>query len=96
MAWWLSFADDDGFRGVALVDAEDFPSAHLRASILGLNPGGEVVGFELPDDGDDVVEFRAAFGREALVTDADKLRALGHAQLKDLDDEAKAALLGEE
>jgi len=51
--WWLSFVDDErpvGQRclGVTVVEGRDFQSAVERASALGINPGGEVAGVELP------------------------------------------------
>lgn len=42
--WWLSFADETGFLGGSLVWADNFLEAHLEATRLGLNPGGEVLG----------------------------------------------------
>jgi len=49
--YWLSFAADqeDGFLGVAVVDADDFIGAVVTAHAKGINPGGEVLGFDLPD-----------------------------------------------
>ena len=58
--YWLSFADNGGFKGGCYVDAdaldlefpappvehgsEDFGRAYWRANQLGINPGGEVRG----------------------------------------------------
>ena len=56
MAWmWCSFADPDlpagqQFLGVAIVEAEDVVTAAMQAHLLGINPGGEVMGVLLPDD----------------------------------------------
>ena len=55
--WWLSFADETGFRGVVITHAANFMAAHLAVTMLGLNPGGEVRGFpypagEVPEPGD--------------------------------------------
>ena len=63
-AWfWLSFADDDGFRGGCYVQADGSPHALFplnkdpfvlaigKAHELGINPGGQVSGFgPLPED----------------------------------------------
>lgn len=47
-AWyWCSFADDDGFRGVAIVRASGVLSASQEARRRGINPGGEVLAFPL-------------------------------------------------
>lgn len=48
--WWLSFANDGGFLGGALVRGDTFPHAIAEAHRLGINPGGEVQGVELPGD----------------------------------------------
>jgi hypothetical protein len=67
--WWLSFADPQRphgsqFLGVAVVRAPGFVTATVIARQLGINPGGEVRGFALPDD--------------APVTEADMNRLLSH------------------
>lgn len=44
LTWWsLSFADDTGFLGGALIDAPSMPAAIARAWELGCNPGGQVL-----------------------------------------------------
>lgn len=53
--WWLSFCDVDKpageqFLGVAIVRAGGPVSAMQRAWDLGINPGGEVMNYQLPDD----------------------------------------------
>jgi hypothetical protein len=45
--WYLSFADD-GWLGAAIVEGDSIVSAAARAHALGINPGGEVLGVELP------------------------------------------------
>jgi hypothetical protein len=47
--WWLSYADDAGFRGGLIVFSSDFLGACVVAKALHLSPGGQVVGKELPD-----------------------------------------------
>jgi hypothetical protein len=53
VTFWLSFADPGRpkgtqFLGVAIVNADDFLAAVRKAHALGINPGGEVQGFETP------------------------------------------------
>lgn len=49
--WWLSFADEDGFKGVVILEAYGHADALLRSDELGLNPGGEVQMFTVdPED----------------------------------------------
>jgi len=50
--WWLSFADPElpkgtQFLGVAIVEAESFHQALQLSHAIGVNPGGEVCGYEL-------------------------------------------------
>lgn len=53
--WWLSFADSsrpkgEQFLGVVIVRGFDMMQAVLVASRLGLNPGGGIRGFQIPED----------------------------------------------
>lgn len=51
MRWfYLSFADDDGFRGAAIVEAKGILGATLYCNLLGINPGGEVMAIPIPED----------------------------------------------
>ena len=47
--WWLSFADDDGFLGGCFIEAADMLDAVTKTHRLGINPGGEAMGAELPN-----------------------------------------------
>ena len=49
--WWLSFADDDGFRGLVILEAPGFIAAVEKSRELGINPGGQVRGLEIPPHG---------------------------------------------
>lgn len=58
--YWLSFCDPDmpkghAFLGVAIVHAFDFEGAVQEAWNLGINPGGEVMGFPIPSVVDNLV-----------------------------------------
>jgi hypothetical protein len=51
--WWLSFCDPDRPRGekfkhAVIVEGRDIVEAADEAWRLGINPGGEVMGYELP------------------------------------------------
>ncbi len=46
--FWLSFADDSGFLGAAIVEAPNIIAAIQKAWELKINPGGEVKSLELP------------------------------------------------
>lgn len=77
VSWWLSFADENGCRGVCIVDAPGFMLAVTMANMHGCNPGGEVQGFEVPPDSD---EFK--WERNKLFT-IEELRAGGVMTLKE-------------
>lgn len=47
--FYLSFADDDGFRGAAIVEAPGEAHAIQLTHTLGINPGGQVAMFAVPD-----------------------------------------------
>lgn len=51
--WYLSYADEKGFRGVVVIEAHGFTEACLLSARRHLSPGGEVVGVDLlgaPED----------------------------------------------
>lgn len=56
--YWLSFADDLGFRGVVILEADSFDGALTKSHRAGVNPGGEVQGFLLPAFAVPPTEFR--------------------------------------
>lgn len=43
--FYLSFGTEAGWLGAVFVEAQDFKAAVRRAWDLGINPGGEVLGF---------------------------------------------------
>lgn len=54
--WWLSFAGEEGFLGVCILEAPTFLFAVFKTHLLAINPGGEVKGFEIPEKHhDDVI-----------------------------------------
>lgn len=94
--WWLSFAGEEGNRGIAIVEGVDVGDAARNAHLLGCNPGGEVLGVMVPDEADAMAEVNR-WGTNRLVTPAE-LRGEGYISL----DEARGAgydvdrLLGDE
>ena len=53
--WWLSFCDPtlptgSQFLGVAVVQGRGMASAMVAATFLGINPGGEITGIEIPPE----------------------------------------------
>lgn len=47
--WWLSFAEESGFLGVVVIQGYGIVDAVSRSHALGVNPGGEVQGWLLPE-----------------------------------------------
>jgi hypothetical protein len=49
--WYLSYADEHGFRGAVYLEAHGPASAAIRSNIENLSPGGEVfIGGPVPSD----------------------------------------------
>lgn len=71
LAWrYLSFADEDGFRGVVIIQAHGIVDAAFRAGLARINPGGEILSFVLQDE-----DLPAPEWRNRLLSEAD-LRAI--------------------
>jgi hypothetical protein len=50
MSWYyLSFAGDEGFRGCCIVEAGSIEDAHVESVVRKINPGGEVMLFQLTE-----------------------------------------------
>jgi hypothetical protein len=51
-SYWLSFVDEEADKslGVILVKASSFIQAVLKTHQLRINPGGQVLGYEVPED----------------------------------------------
>lgn len=47
--YWLSFADEGEFLGACIVEANGMLGAVRLAAELGINPGGEVISYALPN-----------------------------------------------
>lgn len=52
---WLSFCDDEKpkgsqFLGVIIIKASDVVDAVAKSHFLGINPGGEILAYELSDE----------------------------------------------
>lgn len=58
--WYISFAEPGRFLGATVVEAPDAYTACALAALLGVNPGGEAMVWELPDIDD---EYRWMVGR---------------------------------
>lgn len=50
MRFWLSFVNETGFAGVAIVDAPDIAAAIKHCWDLDINPGGEVSASTIEDN----------------------------------------------
>lgn len=74
--WWLSFADDNGNRGCCIVRGSDLESAVRQATVAGCHPGGEVLGYAMPDSPDARAEIDR-WGFDRLFTADDMLKSQG-------------------
>lgn len=82
--FYLSYADQDGFRGGLYTQAYGFVEATTRAAQTGISPGGEVYAIECPKQKLPAPEFR-----ERLLTKAQLEAATGEQflSLKELEEE---------
>ena len=69
---YVSFADEDGFRGAVVVRARGIVTALARCHLLGINPGGEALGVEVPPD-----ELPAPEYRERLIKPKEMEKVFG-------------------
>lgn len=84
---WLSFADDDKFRGVVITEAEDVGEATQKLYRLGVNPGGQVLCFQIPPH----AMKERGYPRDTILT-AEFLQGDGHKKLKDCPPEVQREL----
>jgi threonine dehydrogenase-like Zn-dependent dehydrogenase len=78
--WYLSYADDESFRGGVYIEAYGPASAALRANIENLSPGGQVMIFgPLPTDKIPERKFwnRTLTKAELRQADPDEWKTLG-------------------
>lgn len=80
--FWLSFVVAGTQAGVAVVDAENFLAAVVKTHQLGINPGGEVAGWEAP------VNDETTTMLNKLTSRADLVRA-GYKNLRELTKEGR-------
>jgi hypothetical protein len=76
--WWLSFAGEEEFLGLALIEAETLEEAFDEARRLGRHPGGQCLGMPVDPNGSDV----QGLPRDRLITDAE-LHERGHRPLRE-------------
>lgn len=77
--WYISFCGEH-FLGAVIVFAPGIGTVCLRCSELGINPGGEALGMEIPDGGLPSVEWR-----ERLLSKEEVERCIGPVQRVDSD-----------
>lgn len=57
--YWLSFVGPSGSLGVIITESASTREALSKVSSLGLNPGGEAMVIEIPDEPEAVAEVPA-------------------------------------
>lgn len=84
---WLSFATDDEFLGVVITEAPDVMAGAAKCHALGINPGGQVLSFEIPED----APKERSYPRDTLLSAA-FLQGDGHKKIKDCPLDVQEAL----
>ena len=79
--WWLSFATDDECLGIAIVEAMGMIDATKKCHRLGINPGGQVMGFLVPEESYE--EMFSMYEPDKLIT-VEELKANGEKAIKEL------------
>ena len=83
--WYLSFVDDDGFRGGVIIEAPGFVTAVHRTHELHISPGGEVAGAPIPEGQVPTADFH-----ERLLSLEELTTVWGAmTRLSDMEDETK-------
>ncbi len=77
--WYLSFSDPNrfsGFLGAVVTEAPDLMGAIQKCHQLGINPGGEVMGFEVDLDDREARADIEAWDRDRIIS-REELKARG-------------------
>lgn len=91
--YWMSFATDEGSRGVVIMDAESEEHAVTRANEMRLNPGGEIAILECPTDAESQQEI-AKLGKHRLIS-PQELFAEGGKKFGELEPELQEVVANE-
>ena len=86
---WLSFVKDDKFAGVVVTEADGIAEATAKCWRNGVNPGGEVMCYEIPEG----ATKERGYPRDTLLSEA-FLKADGHKKIKDLPPEMQEMING--
>jgi hypothetical protein len=81
--WWLSFAGEKSPLGVIFSQGADIKDAIKKTALLGINPGGEVLGHPLLDE--DALEEMREMGPNRLIA-PDELDTFGYEMRNDVID----------
>lgn len=80
--WYLSYADEEKFRGGVIIAAHGFTGAAYMANILKFSPGGQVTGLPIPPE-----ELPAQKYRNRLLTLAELNECWSMERLSELEGE---------
>lgn len=86
---WLSFAEDGKCLGVVITEAEDVVEGAKKCRKNGVNPGGQVLSYEIPED----AKKERALPRDVLLSDKFLIKK-GYIKLKDQPKKVRDALQG--
>jgi hypothetical protein len=86
--WYLSFASETEFLGATVIEADSGMEAWTKATLRGLNPGGEVMMLQVPPAAEKEADILIGLNR---LVSAAELRALGARRLADCRQEIQEA-----
>lgn len=64
---WMSFSDDDGFRGVVITETLGLSHAVEKTHMLGINPGGQIRALEVEPSLVDRSDFNRLLTKTELI-----------------------------
>ena len=79
--YWLSFSNEDGPLGVAIVDGKNFTDAIVNSHALNLNPGGEVLGSKMETE-EELNEVKQLGGTNRFLS-IDEMKMRGYEPTRD-------------
>ena len=87
---YCSFATDECCLGALVLEgAHDPVMASIMSTMLGCNPGGQLLAIIVPDDISDD-EYESIFSRRGRLLDLEELRSIGAKPLREWEEEEES------
>lgn len=87
--YYISFADNENFRGCTVVEGETEAGALATASRQGLNPGGEAMIILVPPEQENEPDVKAMLNK---LVNKEEMQAMGELRHGDIEQPLQAAL----